>query len=200
MFEEVKEKIKELDGIISCKITGDSEIDEIHIIADKRRQPKRIVRDVETIVLVNTDKEINHKKISIAQVNSESGESNSRKVKLISIYQEHNKPIIHIQLSVNGDSISKKIEGSFEQPISKIVAEGMAEMIMDYTNFPGRIRVENVFKTGINNEILIVKLILFNGGYSEEKLVGAVYINDNLPLAAGKACLKALNRKINGWE
>ncbi|MFW5998664.1 MAG: hypothetical protein ACOC4G_06170 [Bacillota bacterium] len=198
MFEDLKEKIQQLDGIISCKITGNSDIEEVHIIADKERQPKRIVRDIETIVLVNRDKEIDHKKISIAQINSIDEKNSSRKVKIRSIYQEHNEPIIHIELTINNEDISKKIESSFEQPISSIVARGIVEMIMEYTEFTGKIRVENIFRTGIYNEILVVELILFRSHTNKEKLVGAVYIDNNLPLAAGKACLKALNRKITG--
>ena len=197
MFEELKEKVEELEGIISCKITGEGEIDEVHIIADKKRKPKRIVRDVETIILVNKDREISHKKISIAQVNQTNENNGERKIRIISIYQEHNDPVIHIKLSINGNSIEKKVEGSPEKPISLIVAEGIVRMIEEYTDFTGKIRIENIFHTGINNQILIVQLILFNGSFTQgEKLLGAVYIDGNMPLAAGKACLKALNRKI----
>ena len=197
MFEKVKQEIKKLEGIISCKITGNGEIDEIHIIADKKREAKRIVRDIETIVLVNEDREINHKKISIAQVDRGQSLGEKRKIKIQSIYQEHGAPVVHIKLMIGGNIVKKKREGSPEDPVYLLVAQGMIEIIGGYVDLKAKLRLENIFTTGINNQILIVQLALCNNNFQEgEKLIGAVYINNNLALAAGKACLKALNRKI----
>ncbi len=196
MFKKIKEEIEALNSIISCKITGDENIDEIHIIADRKREAKKIVRDIETIVMVNRDEEINHKKISIAQLNTD-GRGHSRKIKIISIYQEHDTSICHIELSINGEKVKKKVKGTKEDSLPLIVARGIITIIEEYIGFKGKLRVENVFTTGINNEILLLQLLLLYDNFTaKEKLLGAVYINQNLPLAAGKACLKALNRKI----
>jgi hypothetical protein len=201
MFNELEEKLKELDGIISCRITGDEEIDEIHIIASKNREAKRIVRDIETMVMVNLNKEIDHKKISIAQLNQNSDNVPKNRVEIITIYQENNRPFCYLKLNINDNLIEEEIGGSSEEPLPLIVVRGLLNTIEKYTNFNAKFRVENVFTTGINNEIIIVQLILYAGGKygQQERLLGAAYINNNLPLAAGKACLKALNRRINTY-
>lgn len=201
MFAELEEKIKELDGIISCKITGEEEIDEIHIIASKGRDPKRIVRDIETVVLVNLEREVDHKKISIAQINQSRGEGNENRIIINSIFRENNRPVCHLRLDINGELVEEEIRGSIEEPVHMIVARGMAKTIEKYTGFSGKIRVENVFTTGINDEIVIVQLILFKDTNltEKERLVGAAYTNHDILLATGKATLKAVNRQLNNY-
>ncbi len=198
MFNKLEKKIIDLKGIISCKITGKNEIDEIHIVANQNRDPKRIVRDIETMVLVETSKEINHKKISIAQVNQTDNVTTGNRIEIISIYKENNSSTYHFKLKINDNVVEEKINGSIEEVLPFEVVEGLIQSIQKYTSFDGKIIVEHVLITGINNEIIIVQLIVYNNNkYSGEKLLGASYIKQDLPLAAGKACLKALNRRLD---
>ena len=197
MYKEVIKKIKGLEGIINCKITGEEQIDEIHIIASKKRQPKRIVRDIETLILVNLDQKIDHKKISIAQVENEAKISTGDRIVINSIYKEHNKPVVHLNLEINNKEIQEEVVNDRKEPVTLMVARGITELIELHTDFSSKIRVENVFTTGLYNEIVIVQLLVNNSiDFKQEKILGAVYINNNLPLATGKACLKALNRMV----
>ncbi len=198
MFEELVGKINKLDGIISCKITGNDDIDEVHIIADKKRNPKRIVRDVETIILVNQDKDIDHKKISIAQFEHNEEKHDIDRLEIISIFKENNNPICHYRLKINDNIFEGQSSDYPDEPLMYKAASGMAKMLEKYIKLPGKLRVENVFKTGLRDEIVLVQVTLFNEHGMEERLLGSSYINQDLPLAVGKACLKALNRKIVG--
>lgn len=200
MFNELQEKIIGLEGVISCKLTGgEQRLDEIHIIASKNRDPKKIVRDIETMVLVTIGKEIDHKKISIAQVKNPAEAIIENRIEIISIYRENNRNICHFKLTINDNLIEKEVESNYEEDLSITIARGIVEIIVQYTMFQGKVRVENVFVTGINNEIVIVQLVLSESEKmtNPERLIGAAYINNELPLATGKACLKALNRRLN---
>ncbi len=200
MFNELQEKIIGLEGVISCKLTGEEQrLDEIHIIASKNRDPKKIVRDIETMVLVTIGKEIDHKKISIAQVKNPAEAIIENRIEIISIYRENNRNICHFKLTINDNLIEKEVESNYEEDLSITIARGIVEIIVQYTMFQGKVRVENVFVTGINNEIVIVQLVLSESEKmtNPERLIGAAYINNELPLATGKACLKALNRRLN---
>ncbi len=201
MFKELEKKISGLEGVLSCKVTGDKGIDEIHIVASKNREPKRLVRDIETMVMVNLGKEIDHKKISIAQVNNPNDLVIENRVEVISIYRENNSPICHFKLKVNGNLVEEEVRGPVEEIFPETVVEGLIKVIEKYTSFEGKIRLDNVFTTGINNEIVLVQLIVYKEGIGgdKERLVGASYINNELPLATGKAFLKALNRRLNSY-
>src|SRR6056297_3144037 len=160
MFEELVGKINKLDGIISCKITGNDDIDEVHIIADKKRNPKRIVRDVETIILVNQDKDINHKKISIAQFEHNEEKHDIDRLEIISIFKENNNPICHYRLKINDQIFKGQSDDCPDEPIMYKVANGMAKMLDKYLKLPGKIRIDHVFKTGLKDNIVVVQITL----------------------------------------
>ena len=62
-MDDVKDKIESLDGVISSRLTEENGgLEEVHVVADRSRQPKRLVRDIETIIQVTCDREIDHKK------------------------------------------------------------------------------------------------------------------------------------------
>jgi hypothetical protein len=56
--------------VLSARInTGnDGEISEIHVLTDHNRTPKQIVRDVESALLSGFNIEVDHKRISVAQL------------------------------------------------------------------------------------------------------------------------------------
>lgn len=202
-FTDLEEKILELEGVFSCIITGEENIEEIHIVASKNRPPKRIVRDIETMVMVNSNTEINHKKISIAQVSNASEAVVEDRVEIISIFRENNKPVIHFRININDSLVEEEIDTIdviYEEVLPETVARGLIDIIQKYTSFQGKIRLEQCFTTGINNEIVIAQLLVYGKGKGDkERLVGAAYVNNELPLATGKACLKALNRRLNHY-
>ncbi len=62
--------LSNLPGVISAKINSDSngEIVEIHLLTDNNKSPKQIVRDVESALFSGFNIEVDHKRISVAQL------------------------------------------------------------------------------------------------------------------------------------
>jgi hypothetical protein len=62
--------LSNLPGVISAKINSDlnGEIVEIHLLTDNNKSPKQIVRDVESALFSGFDIEVDHKRISVAQL------------------------------------------------------------------------------------------------------------------------------------
>src|SRR5690554_440504 len=174
MFRELEKKIIELDGVFSCKVTGDKVIDEIHIVAGKEREPKRMVRDIETMVMVEHGQEIDHKKISIARVNEPDIGTVENRVEIVSIYRENNRSACHFKLKVNDKMIEEEIESSMEEVFPETIVKGMIMIIEKYSSFSGKIWLENIFTTGINDEIVLVQLLIYQEAYGgeRERLVG----------------------------
>jgi len=73
LISHCEDLIKKIKDIVSAKIiTGpDGKIAEIHVISKAGRSPKQIARDVESTLIAFLGSEIDHKKISIAQINDE---------------------------------------------------------------------------------------------------------------------------------
>ena len=65
----LEEVISKISGVISAKvIEEDGQPREIHVIADPSRNPKQIVRDIETVALASLGMKIDRRIISIAQL------------------------------------------------------------------------------------------------------------------------------------
>jgi len=202
MSKKIENLIKELDGVVSCTLTGGEEIDEIHIIADKKRDPKRIVRDVETVFLVNNDQKIDHKKISIARIRSDISKSitgaKTNRVELISVYTENNRSCCTVKMMIDDETVEESFEAQIGEKVEKLIGRSIIEMLNKYFDVGGKLLLEDIFTVQGKEDLVIAQISKFNSTRNmlEENLVGAVYLNNNITLAIAKACLKALNRQL----
>ena len=71
-YRATEDALRRLRGVSSAHIVLDvnNQIAEVHIIATGDRQPKQIVRDVETTVLATLHIKVDHRKISVAQIDA----------------------------------------------------------------------------------------------------------------------------------
>ncbi|HEY8542819.1 MAG TPA: hypothetical protein VIL29_10585 [Pseudothermotoga sp.] len=64
--------ISQISGVTAVRVVPDGDnLREIHVIADSAKNPKQIVRDVETAILASTGLRIDRKIISVAQMSGE---------------------------------------------------------------------------------------------------------------------------------
>ncbi|MGB9919633.1 MAG: hypothetical protein ACPLPT_02710 [Moorellales bacterium] len=71
-YPELEEVIRRVRGVASVRVFRDEEgnVSEIHVVADPRRNPKQLVRDIESAVAVAMGIQLDHKKISVVQFES----------------------------------------------------------------------------------------------------------------------------------
>src|SRR5665647_1405511 len=69
-IQDWEQAIKQIKSVIAARINVNSqwEIEEVHILASSGRAPKQIVRDIESMLVAQFNLQIDHKKISVAQV------------------------------------------------------------------------------------------------------------------------------------
>jgi hypothetical protein len=203
MNTEIKKMIQELEGVVSCNLTGGDEIDEIHIIANKKRDPKRIVRDVETVFMVHIDRKIDHKKISIAQIESSFSESiravSDNRIELVSIYTENNRSSCNVKMKINEQEVKESFEVQIGENIEKLIGRSVLTILNKYLDFDSQMVIDDIFTIKGKEELVIAQISMYNpdNNLIQKKLVGSVYVNNDISLAIAKACLKAVNRKIS---
>lgn len=201
MLDKLHEQIIHLEGVISGKIIEDDngQIEEIHIVASKSRNAKNLVRDIETLVQVNLDKEIDHKKISIAQVNIHSEPGGKERVELVAINRLYNQPICEVHIRLGKQDFKERYEGDLLETVPELVARAMIKTLENILPREVRLEVKNIFFSGNNNEIMVIEVFwitLKDGRVVREPLVGTAYIKGEITIASGQALLDAVNRKI----
>jgi len=102
------EYLGKLMGVINANVVfSDGEIVEVHILADTSRSPKQIVRDVQSLFMAQFHKEVDHRIISVAQIDCDmgaSGKSASRFViEGLTIGKKRDHTEIEVVLSQNGN-------------------------------------------------------------------------------------------------
>ena len=72
IINEYEEVIKKIKDIVSAKIVTNEngQIEEIHVLANPNRNPKQLVRDIESTLMATYGSQTDHRKISIAQIDN----------------------------------------------------------------------------------------------------------------------------------
>jgi len=78
--EEVQRLLEQITAVRGCRVVCNEwgAVEEIHILSDTSRHPKQIVRDVESALAARWDLSVDHKKISVAQVDDREKHPSSR--------------------------------------------------------------------------------------------------------------------------
>jgi hypothetical protein len=205
MYEQA---IKQIRSVLGTRIRSNSlnEIEEIHVLADSQRNPKQIVRDVESILLTQFGLEIDHKKVSIVQLESEEEapkytfkktEPIRPKIVSVSLRTVNNIAEAKVELSIQNENH----EGISTGPSTKhnklrlfvdATIHSLSGFLMDKLIFATEdIAISRLGKHQVAQ--VVISLITPMG---EQTLVGCALVKNDEREAVVKATLDAVNRKL----
>ncbi|HPP74659.1 MAG TPA: hypothetical protein PLU88_06000, partial [Armatimonadota bacterium] len=71
-LNDVESVICHLRDVVSARVVAgdDGEIAEVHVLTESTRTPKQVVRDIESAVMAKLGIQIDHRKVSVAQIQS----------------------------------------------------------------------------------------------------------------------------------
>jgi len=200
-----EQAIKQIKSVIAARIKVDyqGEIEEIHILAGSGRAPKQIVRDVESILVAQFDLQIDHKKISVAQVeDDEDGtfatvEATRPKLAGVTLKTVNGMAEVRVEL-LTGDKI---IEGIVQGPSSvhnklRLLVEATLKALSPLTLDKFIFVTEDVGITELaKQQIALVSITLITSA-GEQSLTGCALVRNDDREAVVKATLDAVNRKL----
>ncbi|MFZ3172103.1 MAG: hypothetical protein WA118_08995 [Carboxydocellales bacterium] len=196
--------IRQIKDVVSARIVTNEagEILEVHVLAKQNRGPKQLVRDIESAVMAQFGVAIDHKKISIAQIQHESLEQNISEIR---------PKVIHVDLHINGvtaeASVGVKVgEGIFEGKATgpssannrqRLIVQATIVAIEQYLQGTCTFSVEDVLMVHLGRQeaaLVSISLITLIG---EECLIGSSFDKGNEWDAIVKATLNAINRRLS---
>ena len=198
-FDIFQELINKINGVISTKIVHqDSDIQEMHILANTLRAPKQIVRDIESILLTSFNYRIDRKVISIAQIETDDTDPIKR-IKLggISVDVQADRLECRVKLIYEEEEFFVSQVGIKTMANRKrIVAKATVDAIEKILGQDFIFDVQDVITTTNRDITFISVLINMVINEMEETMVGSAIVSDDINEAIAKATLAAINRRV----
>ncbi len=193
--------IGRLPGVINTNIVWDGEdISEVHILSDFSRTPKQIVRDVQSLLMAQFQKELDHRIISVAQIDfSTAIQAASRLViEEISLTKKRGGSEVSVVLSYKDRTFSASHACSNDRSdIARAVSQATLNAAAEARDSQFKFSVLDVRFVDIAGEaaaLVCVSLKSSNGIGC--RFSGSAMVGDDDETAVVKATLNAINRKI----
>ncbi len=230
-LEDVERALTGLKDVRSARIvTNDAGgILEIHVVADTARSAKMVARDVESILVAKIGLSIDHRKISVAQVEgeetAEAGPTSRAEAKPakrveapaglhltpedkriefvgVSLAQSNLVAQARVELSRDGvGTVAEATGADSTDSVLRIVAEATMEAVQRYFENGGRLfTVTAVEQMTVGGKPIVVVVVTHVYERGERVLVGACPSSGDVPRAVALATLDAVNRFLRRLE
>jgi hypothetical protein len=193
---EIEQALARLDGVSAARIlsTG-SGIDEIHIIASGVRPPKKIVRDIESLLLVNYGLRIDHRCISVVRTDDGLTPAPATTRPQIQSVRLEGGEVQAVLLVEQRTLVGKALvpAGGSELEAAARALMDAIEQMLDVRDTLSLAELQ-LYQLGARD--IIVVLVHWQGAGQEALLVGASFARQDPLVGAARAALDALNRRL----
>lgn len=197
---KIEEQIEKLESIVSCKIIQgeDSSFHEVHIVSNKNRSAKQLVRDVQSLLIATYGIQIDHKIISIAEIMCDDVKKKYKRLKVLSVSYDNNgdKVSIKISLEKDGEIFSNASQGiNVRRNIDRMLVDTTLRTIEEAFGYEETFVLEDIKTVSFNTAEAVVVII---GIYNtiEQRFCGTSLVGQDDKKAVVKATLDAVNRYL----
>mgnify|MGYP000931119325 FL=1 len=191
--------INKIRGVYAAQvIINDDVVEEIHVIASPLRKPKQVVRDIESMLLVNFAVRVDYRRISLVQMQEERLFQAEGRPRLVTVRNiEGPSRRAEVELEKDGHvyvGVAHGADASVDQArlVSMATIEAMQQVLGEHVTY--HINEVEQIRVGLTPAVVVSLTIDF--GASQEKLFGICQIRNELADAAARATLNAVNRRL----
>lgn len=201
---EVESAICKIRGVIAARISFDpqGDPDELHVLASSARNPKQIVRDIESLCIAKFGMKIDHRRVSVAQIEAENSRESmpmGNSIRPSRIVESFNNGYLEaeVELTVGHASRYAKVSGPARGGNrSRLFALATIEALKHFTHDMYSFQLEDAFVTSLRKGIAAAVVLTLVLPDLEETLVGITWVKNNDGEAVVEACLNAVGRRI----
>ena len=206
LVRRLQRAIEKIEGVSSAGIILDDvsgEIAEVHIVASPFRRPKRIVRDVESLLFAQFGIRIDYRRISLVQIGAE--ELTTPRIRLRFISAEP-CPAAEGQVQVKLHCEGQHYEGlgsaeahELEGRSVHAAADATLGAVQKAINRPVQLTAHEAQTLSADGQQVCLVVVYASTPRGEERLTGSCLVAGNVLEAAAKATLDAINRRLPVW-
>lgn len=198
---DIESVICHLKDVIAVSVVPDSSgaVAEVHVLTGSSRSPKQVVRDVESAVMARLGLAIDHKKVSVAQVDDCSPRYNHARLQFsdVSIAFNGSRTEATVRLARDGAIFSGTAEGA-TSPMAqmKLIATATLKAVEDSGLADCSLVLEDVEEVAVGGRKVAIVLVTMVADRGEEMLTGSAVIKQDLWKGVVNATLDAVNRRL----
>lgn len=186
--------------------TPEGVIQEIHVLALPNKSPKQLVRDIESTLMATYGLEVDHKKISIAQLGADAspmqesgpgGDASRARIVSINASVAGVHASTTVVLEIEGDVFTGEASGPASQTgRARLVAMATLDAIEQYVHGAYSFAVEDVTIVQLGREKVAVCCVTLVTPLGEQSFAGTALVRQNEKDSIVKATLDAINRRL----
>lgn len=183
---------------VSLSAGGDA-VEEIHVLASPSRKPKQIVRDIESLLLVNFRTRIDYRRVSLVQASSNALASYFRRPKLVSVKQNTDDGLrVEVRLAYADGltavgSAQAEADALDECRVAALATIRALSTVVNDVNGLGLVHAEAI---NFHDRTVALVHLLLHTDQREEQLLGVSFAVPDVAHGAARATLAAVNRRF----
>lgn len=197
----VQEALGRMRGVVASRVVAhDGDIAEVHILADAVRPAKQIVRDVESLCAAQFGIKIDHRKVSVAQIETPASEGikvERPEIRGVRIETEGVHTSVHVALGVGDEIFEGEAAGTggVATPY-RLAASASLRALETYLRGSCRLILDDLIPFHLGEWEGFLAGVILLSTFGEERLVGSALVKKDKVDAAIKAACNAVNRRI----
>jgi hypothetical protein len=213
---DLEESLRLLPGVHAASvITGpDARPTEIHVLAATGKQPKQIVRDIQSLAMARFEIDIDHRIVSVVQFDDgETGlelvdtEDESRRasepapaprpvISSISLRTTGSESEVTVTLSLGASTFEGQAAGSGSSGFRHtLIARATLNAVSELLGVPADVEHAGVVECG-NRRVAVCVIQVMVPRFGEQSVTGSALVRGDDTDALARAVLNALNRRL----
>lgn len=199
--EQVEKVICQLRDVLSARVVVDKNgaIQEVHVLVTSSRSPKQVVRDIESALLASHGIVVDHRKISVAQMQGTLMRALRNRLRVVDVELTVNgtraEAIVHLQRGTETFTGQASGQGSQANQL-RLIANATVRAVEQACNMADQIAVEDINPhVTVAGRQIVVAVVNMLSQYGEDVLTGSSLVRNDVNRAVVNAVLDALNRR-----
>jgi hypothetical protein len=197
---QLESSLTELRNVVSARVVVDDShvIREVHALMTGDRNPKQVVRDIESTLVARFGVNIDHKTISVAQIGPELAAMYRLRWIDVALAQKGRRASAAVTLERSGEQYVGTADGQRSTLNTlKLVAGATIRAIEEAFGLEDRFALQDIATNVlVGEQRVVVVLISMVGDKEEQLLTGSALVHKNdVSRAVAHATLDAINRR-----
>lgn len=199
--EQVEHVIRQLREVLSARVVVDKTgaIQEIHVLVSSDRSPKQVVRDIESALLASHGIVVDHRKISVAQMQGALLRFARNRLRVADVELTINgtkaEAVVHLQRGSHTFTGQAAGQGSQANQL-RLIANATVRAVEQACRMTDQIAIEDINpNVMVASRQIVIAVVNMLSQYGEDVLTGSALVRNDVNRAVVNAILDALNRR-----